>query len=115
MAPETKAETPPAPESAIPLWLYAIPVVLLGLLGFLLWRRRFTIVDAICVATVVAAYVPFMAMPALGGYGLRFQAPYGAALIFIVLRATDLAIDPLRARWTQGARASMSTASAAAE
>lgn len=61
----------------------------------LAWRRRFTAPDALCVATMIAALVPFVALPALGGYGFRFQMPYGPVLMFLVFHAAQVLVG----RW----------------
>jgi hypothetical protein len=55
----------------------------------LIARQRFRYGDAICVATVAAAYGPFAFLPALGGYGFRFQTPYVPVLLLLVFRGID--------------------------
>jgi len=67
-------------------WL-AVSVAAVLSVAFLLIRRRFRLIDAACLLTIVAAYGPFMVLPALGGYGFRFQQPYSPLLLFFVFRA----------------------------
>ena len=55
--------------------------------GFLIARRRLCPIDIACVLTVIAAYGPFLVLPMIGGYGFRFQHPYGPLLLFLVFRA----------------------------
>lgn len=56
---------------------------------YLLAVRRFRLVDAACGLMIVAAYGPFILMPLMGGYGMRFQYPYAPLLLLLVFRAVQ--------------------------
>ena len=67
-------------------WL-AVVLVSVGALVYLIVKRRVLPVDAACVLMVIAAFGPFLVLPKLGGYGFRFQHPYGPLLLFLIFRA----------------------------
>lgn len=64
--------------------------------------RRFHRIDAVAVATIVAAYGTFIVMPKLGGYGMRFHLPYMPMLFLLVFHAVSLIYERYsggRASW----------------
>lgn len=67
-------------------WLLVTSAALASLV-YLAIRRRLKVIDAACVLMIGAAYGPFLVLPGLGGYGFRFQHPYGPLLLFLVFRA----------------------------
>jgi hypothetical protein len=66
-------------------WLLLV-ILSVAALSWLAWSRRLRWPDAAAVLTLAAAYGPFVVMPALGGYGFRFQHPYGPMLLFLLFR-----------------------------
>jgi 4-amino-4-deoxy-L-arabinose transferase-like glycosyltransferase len=51
--------------------------------------RRLAFLDAVCAAWLLAAYAPFIALPALGGYGMRFQWPTAPLVVLLACRFVD--------------------------
>lgn len=63
---------------------------------FAMIRRRLEFIDALCVAWIVLAYGPFIVLPALGAYGMRFQWPTEPLLILLACRGADVAMQYVR-------------------
>jgi hypothetical protein len=76
-------------------WLL-LTLAAIAAFGYLAFTRRLRLIDMACVLTIAAAFGPFILMPDLGGYGFRFQHPYGPLLLLLVFRGAY--------EWTQRAR-----------
>jgi hypothetical protein len=64
-------------------------VAALAQLLLALRTRRLPFIDALCAAWLLAAYIPFVALPSLGGYGMRFQWPTAPLVVLLACRLVD--------------------------
>ena len=55
-------------------------------------RRKLSPMDAASAAFLLAAFGPFIVLPTLGAYGMRFQLPYAAVMLFLAFRLIDLIV-----------------------
>jgi hypothetical protein len=61
-------------------------------------RRRLEFVDGLAIAWIAMGYGPFIALPRLGGYGMRFQWPTEPLLLFLAVRLVDSVLRWMRER-----------------
>jgi hypothetical protein len=76
---------------SVSLWLAAPTALAVVAIARDARDRHLPLIDAVALAWLVAAYIPFIVLPLLGGYGMRFQWPTAPLLVLLACRA----IDPL--------------------
>ena len=69
-------------------WLLLV-LIAIAAFGYLAVTRTLRWADVAAVLALAAAFGPFALIPALGGYGFRFQYPYGPLLLFIAFRGAQ--------------------------
>ena len=59
-------------------------------------RRRLEYLDALCMSFLIISNVTFILLPPLSGYGMRFQMPYLALVLFLAMRFSDATYGEMR-------------------
>lgn len=78
-------------------------LLVLSLCGFLAFvilvrLRAIKLDDALAIAVLLSAFVPYALLPALGAYGFRFQSPYAPMLLYLTFRAASTLAAQRRVR-----------------